>query len=79
VLTAGTFLLGFYIVLGDRRKAEREQAGVRLHDLRHGRASLLLAAGADIAVVSKILGHGVNLGHKRHVCASARGGRQGRR
>jgi integrase len=31
---------------------------VRLHDLRHGRASLLLAAGADIAVVSKILGHG---------------------
>ena len=31
---------------------------VRLHDLRHGRASLLLAAGADIAVVSKTLGHG---------------------
>jgi integrase len=38
-----------------------DEAGVRkvrLHDLRHGRASLLLAAGADIAVVSKILGHG---------------------
>jgi Phage integrase family len=31
---------------------------VRVHDLRHGRASLLLAAGVDIAVVSKILGHG---------------------
>ena len=30
---------------------------VRLHDLRHGRASLL-AAGVDIAVVSKIMGHG---------------------
>ncbi len=30
---------------------------VRLHDLRHGRASLLLASGADIALVSKILGH----------------------
>jgi integrase len=38
-----------------------DQAGVRrvrVHDLRHGRASLLLAAGVDIAVVSKILGHG---------------------
>lgn len=38
-----------------------DEAGVRqvrLHDLRHGRASLLLAAGVDIAVVSKILGHG---------------------
>ena len=30
---------------------------VRLHDLRHGRASLLLAAGVDIALVSKLLGH----------------------
>ena len=38
-----------------------DQAGVRrvrLHDLRQGRASLLLAAGVDIAVVSKIMGHG---------------------
>lgn len=37
-----------------------EAAGVRrirLHDLRHGYASLLLAAGVDIAVVSKLLGH----------------------
>ncbi len=30
---------------------------VRLHDLRHGAASLMLAAGTDIAVVSKMLGH----------------------
>ena len=30
---------------------------LRLHDLHHGRASLLLAAGVDIAVVSKVLGH----------------------
>ncbi len=30
---------------------------VRLHDLRHGRASLLLAAGVDLAIVSKLLGH----------------------
>jgi site-specific recombinase XerD len=29
---------------------------VRLHDLRHGTASLLLASGADFAVVSKVLG-----------------------
>ena len=38
-----------------------DEAGVRrvrVHDLRHGRASLLLAAAVDIAVVSKILGHG---------------------
>jgi len=30
---------------------------VRLHDLRHGRASLMLAAGVPLAVVSKMLGH----------------------
>jgi len=30
---------------------------VRLHHLRHGAASLRLAAGADIGLVSKILGH----------------------
>jgi len=30
---------------------------VRLHDLRHGRASLLLASGTDISLVSKMLGH----------------------
>ncbi len=38
----------------------REASGarhVRLHDLRHGRASLLMASGTDIAVVSKMLGH----------------------
>lgn len=30
---------------------------VRLHDLRHGAASLRLASGTDIAIVSKVLGH----------------------
>ncbi len=30
---------------------------VRLHDLRHGQASLMLAAGVDMAIVSKRLGH----------------------
>jgi site-specific recombinase XerD len=30
----------------------------KLHGLRHGMASLQLAAGVDIAVVSKTLGHG---------------------
>ncbi len=29
----------------------------RLHDLRHARASLLLASGTDISLVSKMLGH----------------------
>jgi integrase len=30
---------------------------VRLHDLRHGAASLMLAAGVPISLVSKRLGH----------------------
>ena len=30
---------------------------VRLHDLRHGQASLMLAAGVPLAIVSKRLGH----------------------
>lgn len=36
------------------------QAGlrqVRLHDLRHGAASLMLSRGVNVAVVSKVLGH----------------------
>jgi len=37
--------------------AEAGLRPVRLHDLRHGQASLLLAAGIDIVVVSKRLGH----------------------
>jgi integrase len=31
--------------------------GNRLHDLQHARASLLLASGTDISLVSKLLGH----------------------
>jgi site-specific recombinase XerD len=30
---------------------------IRLHDLRHGAASLALAAGADLKVVQDMLGH----------------------
>jgi integrase len=37
--------------------AESGLRRVRQHDLRHGAASLRLAAGVDIAVVSKLLGH----------------------
>ena len=37
----------------ERRRLRR----VRLHDLRHGAASMALAAGFDIATVSKKLGH----------------------
>ena len=32
-------------------------APVRFHDLRHGSASMLLAAGASIKVVSGVMGH----------------------
>ncbi len=37
--------------------AETDLPRIRLHDLRHGQASLMLAAGVPIAVVSKRLGH----------------------
>jgi len=37
--------------------ADAKLRPVRLHDLRHGQASLMLAAGVPIAVVSKRLGH----------------------
>lgn len=37
--------------------AEAGLRPIRLHDLRHGQASLMLAAGVPIAVVSKRLGH----------------------
>ncbi|GIH45456.1 Phage integrase family protein [Microbispora rosea] len=30
---------------------------MRLHDLRHGAASLMLAAGVDLKVVQETLGH----------------------
>jgi integrase len=30
---------------------------IRLHDLRHGHASLMLAAGVDMSLVSKRIGH----------------------
>jgi integrase len=50
-----------------------EQAGVRrvrLHDLRHGTASLMLAAGVPIELVSKRLGHAsiaITLGTYSHL------------
>jgi integrase len=40
-----------------RLVAEAGLRRVRLHDLRHGQASIMLAAGVEMAVVSKRLGH----------------------
>jgi integrase len=37
--------------------AEADLPPIRLHDLRHGAATLALAAGIDIKVVSEMLGH----------------------
>jgi integrase len=37
--------------------AEAKLRPVRLHDLRHGQASLMLAAGIEMSVISKRLGH----------------------
>jgi integrase len=36
---------------------EADLPPIRLHDLRHGAASLALAAGVDVKVVSEMLGH----------------------
>jgi len=41
----------------DRLVARHQLPPVRLHDLRHGAATLALAAGADVKVVSYELGH----------------------
>ena len=44
----------------DRFHAIASAAGlppIRLHDLRHGAASMMLAAGVDMKVVSETLGH----------------------
>ena len=46
--------------LGNRFRAlqaETDLPPVRLHDLRHGAASLALAAGADLKAVQELLGH----------------------
>ena len=45
---------------GKAYRAARETVGlndVRLHDLRHGFASLLVAAGTNVRVVADLLGH----------------------
>jgi integrase len=41
----------------ERLVASSELPPVRLHDLRHGAATLMLAAGVDVKVVSETLGH----------------------
>ncbi|MGW1434711.1 tyrosine-type recombinase/integrase [Streptomyces griseus] len=43
--------------LFDRLVAEADLPPIRLHDLRHGAATLMIAAGVDIKVVSETLGH----------------------
>ncbi|MCY1160010.1 MAG: integrase family protein [Citricoccus sp.] len=42
---------------GHPQGIQRPLRSVRLHDLRHGTASLMTAAGVDVAVVSKVLRH----------------------
>jgi integrase len=46
---------------------------IRLHDTRHTAASLMLAAGVPVKVVSEMLGHGdvrITLGIYQHVLPS---------
>ncbi|MBP3868390.1 MAG: site-specific integrase [Solobacterium sp.] len=46
------------IELHNRTASENEKLpNIRLHDLRHCTASLLIASGADIATISRMLGH----------------------
>ena len=46
------------IEMHNRTASEAEQLpNIRLHDLRHCTASLLIASGADIATISRMLGH----------------------
>jgi len=40
-----------------RKGARQELPAISFHGLRHCAAALMLASGADIAVVSKLLGH----------------------
>jgi integrase len=35
----------------------RENVEIRLHDLRHGAATLMLASGANVKTISERLGH----------------------
>lgn len=44
-------------VLGDEEKKKLVLPEIRLHDLRHTYATVMIANGADIATVSKHLGH----------------------
>ena len=54
----GTDLIPSYVTkLFKRFVVQADLRPVRLHDLRHGAASLMIAGGVDVAVISKRLGH----------------------
>jgi len=45
------------VILNLRRAGDGGQPVIRFHDLRHTHATLLLAAGENVKVVSERLGH----------------------
>ncbi len=54
----GTDLIPSYVTkLFNRLLAQADLRPIRLHDLRHGAASLMISGGVDVAVISKRLGH----------------------
>ncbi len=54
--TAGRHFIGLQKVW-TRLREKAELAGVRIHDLRHGFASVAVAGGDSLYLVGKVLGH----------------------
>ncbi len=65
-------------VVGVRLMKEADLPPIRLHDLRHGAATLALAGGANLKVVSEMLGQST-CDHRRHLHQRAARARPGSR
>jgi hypothetical protein len=64
-------------VVGVRLMKEADLPPIRLHDLRHGAATLALTGGANLKVVSEMLGQST-CDHRRHLHQRAARARPGK-